>query len=245
MGKINTIIVDDNQDSREIIAAFLKNLPTIHVVAELKDGEELLNFISSQGQEPVHLVLADIGMPKLDGMEASKLCLTFAPNLKFIFITGFDHYAVEAFNVAAVDYIVKPIQRERLYEAIQKAVTILTLEEQNQSSQVSKQSKLIVKKGKNTFYIRLDHILFIEKKGKDTMVHTKVGLFETLESLETIERSINDSSFFQTHRSFIVNLNKVLSVEASGKTYLVHFEEYAEVAHISKLKINQFQALIK
>lgn len=244
MKEINTILVDDNPDSREILTAFISYLPQINLIAELKDGEELLTYITSDAGEDVDLVLADIGMPKINGIEANKLCTKLRPELKFIFITGYEDFAVEAFTLSAIDYIVKPIEQERLYKGLKKAVSLIN-NEREKSKSISTTDKLIVKKGRTTFYIRLDTIYFIEKRGKDTVVHTKSGVYETLDSLEAIDSSLNDPSFFQTHRSYIVNLNNVLSVEASGKTYLIRFDGYPEVAHISKLKISQFQKMIK
>jgi two-component system LytT family response regulator len=185
-------------------------------------------------------------MPKLNGVEAIKLCTKFIPNLKFIFITGYDEYAVEAFNISAVDYVIKPIEQQRLFEAIQKAFNLINLENDCRKKVLSNdQDKLILRKGRSTFYIPTNAIYFIGKSGTETVVHTKNETYTTFESLKTLSENITHPAFFQTHRSYIVNLNHVRCVEAFGKTYLAYFDNYTETAHISKLKINQVQKLIQ
>ncbi|MCL7749481.1 LytR/AlgR family response regulator transcription factor [Halalkalibacter alkaliphilus] len=240
-------IVEDHKDSREIINRFISYLPNMEVVYEGQNGQELLDFILDR-EHTVDIVLVDINMPRLNGMEATKLCKQNKPNLKVIFITGYEEYAVEAFAVSAVDYIVKPISQQRLYEALQKAVNFITLEEERTNIPVNHSldtNKLIIKKGRATFYLPIELIFFIEKTGKQTTIHTKNGVYETSESLDSIEKDLNQSSFYRTHRSYLVNLNHVLSIETYGKTYIAHFANYHQSAHISKLKISEVQKLIQ
>ncbi|WP_332695490.1 LytR/AlgR family response regulator transcription factor [Halalkalibacter lacteus] len=241
----NIVIADDNEDSREILTSFLSYMPDVKVVSQVKDGKELFELVSKQEIE-IDLVLADIGMPNLNGMEAIKLCTKFIPNLKFIFITGYNEYAVEAFNISAIDYVVKPIEQQRLFEAIQKAFNLINLENDCKKKGLNNnQNKLILRKGRSTFYIPINAIYFIEKSGKETVIHTKNETYTTLESLKTLSENISHPAFFQTHRSYIVNLNHVRCVETIGKTYLAYFDNYPETAHISKLKISEVQKLIQ
>lgn len=124
MDLIKVVIADDHEPSRRIIRRFIGSLENISIVGEAGNGEELLGQIESA--EP-HLVLVDIGMPKLDGINAIKECMKINPHLKVIFITGHNEYAVDAFDVSAVDYIVKPIERARLTSAVEKARAIIKM----------------------------------------------------------------------------------------------------------------------
>lgn len=124
MDEINIIIADDHEPSRTIIRRFIETLEQIRIVGEAGDGEELLELV---GERKPNLVLVDITMPKLNGINAIKECIKSLPQLKVIFVTGHNEYAVEAFDISAVDYIVKPIERKRLAVAIEKARAILKM----------------------------------------------------------------------------------------------------------------------
>ncbi|MFA9559999.1 LytR/AlgR family response regulator transcription factor [Evansella sp. AB-rgal1] len=243
---LKILIAEDNEDTRNILSRFIEYFPNMKVVGEVKDGQQLLDFLFTHGKK-IDVVLVDIHMPRLNGVEAIKLCKQFQPSLKFIFITGDVGYAVEAFSICAVDYVVKPIQQQRLYEALQKAANIIGLESNQSVSNEKKptNSKLVVKSGRTTFYLPVEVIFFIEKQGKVTLIHTKNGVYETIDSLESIEKDLHKPSFYRTHRSYIVNLKHIISIESFGKTFLAHFANYHKTAHISKLNINDVKDLIQ
>lgn len=240
MKKYKVIIADDNADSREIIADFIHYLPDFTVVAEAVDGKEVIEQVMRNKE--VDAVLVDIRMPKLNGFEAMKICMEYVPHLKFIFITGYDDYAVEAFAISAVDYIVKPVEAERLYKALDKVrrMRIAEGEEPKSEMNAEKRKRIILRNRRLTFYIPIDDILFIEKNGKEALVHTANRTYVTLETLDSIEKKLN-TSFFQSHRSYIVNLNKISHIETSGRTFLAYFSHYDKSAHISKHKIHTVQ----
>lgn len=121
---IKVVIADDHEPSRKIIRRFLEPIDQLCIVGEASNGEELIKKIADNNP---NLVLVDINMPKLNGLHAIKECIKLNPQLKVIFITGHVEYAVEAFDISAVDYIVKPIERNRLIVAIDKARDILKM----------------------------------------------------------------------------------------------------------------------
>ncbi|MGB8461394.1 MAG: response regulator, partial [Priestia megaterium] len=118
MNKINLIIADDNEDSVEILDYFIEQLPEFEVISICKDGEQLVQEVMAKSPD---LLLVDINMPTINGVDAIKKCLRIKPNLNFIFITGYDEFAVKAFELSALDYIVKPIEKTRLYMALERA----------------------------------------------------------------------------------------------------------------------------
>ncbi len=239
MKKYKVIIADDNADSREIIAEFIEYLPDFTVVAVASDGKDVIEQVMKH--KDVDVVLVDIRMPKLNGVEAIKICKEYVPHLKFIFITGYDDYAVEAFTISAVDYIVKPVESERFYKALDRVRKSSNVPEERMKRIPEEHMKRIVVRNKKlTFYIPTDEILFIEKNGKEALVHTIEKTYVTLETLDSIEKKLNHS-FFQSHRSYIINLNKISHIETSGRTYLAYFLHYDKSAHISKHKISNVQ----
>lgn len=241
MEKMKVIIADDDLPSRTILSHFTKLLPEYEVVAEVSNGEELIEIVMKEKPE---IALVDINMPGINGFEAVRACKEILPSLHVIFTTGHDEFAVEAFNISAVDYIVKPIERTRLYVALEKTKKFIRFQRsiENKPS-MSNSKKLSIKSNHMFLYLPTEDILYIEKEGRKTLVHLVNVQYETTDSLQELEGKLPEN-FHKTHRSFLVNLKKVIKVESVGETYLAHFSGTDKVAYISKLKINEVHALL-
>ncbi len=236
---IKTVLADDNLDSLEIIETILKRHKGFQIVATCTDGVELINQVRNYRPD---LVITDIKMPKLSGIEVIKKCRKFDSNVNFIFVTGFDDFAVEAFNVAAIDYIVKPFNMDRFFAALEKAIE--KIQHKRQIKAKNFRSKLKIKNNGSIYYIPLEDIYFIEKQGKKCLIHGKNKMYETNEGIKVLYEKLNDT-FYLSHRSYIINLKKILHISASNETYLAHFEGIPDHAHISKLKIKEIETIIQ
>ena len=159
--RIKTIIAEDHPDSIEIIEAFIERHPSFEVIGTCTDGEELMNQVILK--DPT-LIIADINMPKVNGMEAIKKCKTIKSDLKVIFITGYDDFAVEAFAESAVDYMVKPIDPVRVYQALEKVKNALELEKSEKYVQGTR--KLKIKTNGILHLIPMEDIFLLKNKGK-------------------------------------------------------------------------------
>jgi two-component system LytT family response regulator len=230
------LLADDHQDSLEVVEAYIKEHPHFEVIATCNDGEELVSKIAIYKPD---IVITDVKMPKLNGVEAIKKAMQFNENVKVIFVTGFDEFAVEAFNLEAVDYIVKPVELPRLYAALEKSQTDNRLKVLTTNSR----KKLPFKFNGSMFFIPYDDIFFIEKTGKKCLIHTKEGTFETYERISVLARLL-DKSFFLSHRSNIVNLDNILYIKPKNETFLAYFRNFDKHAHISKLKIKEIETLL-
>jgi two-component system, LytTR family, response regulator len=239
MDFLKIITADDNVTSRVLLSHFIHFLPQYKIVGEAVNGEELVRLVL---EEKPDIALVDIDMPDLNGMEAVKICKQLVPDLQIIFITGYDEFAVEAFEISATDYIVKPIERTRLFHALEKARKLIELSRQNCLLK-SKDKRLGIKSQSSILFLPLKDILFIEKENRKTVIHTSNERYETTETLSEIESKLDDY-FFKTHRSYIVNLKKIVKIEPAGETYLAHFLDSHKIAYISKLKINEVQKKI-
>jgi len=233
MNSMKIIIADDDQPSRTILKHFIQLLPEYSIVSEASSGKELIELVMKERPD---IVLVDINMPGLNGVEAVKTCKEVLPSLQVIFITGYDEFAVEAFNMSATDYIVKPIERARLFMALEKAKKSLQMQKQVTN-------KLNIKSNNTYLYLSIDDLLYIEKEGRKSILQTANESFETTDSLQDLEYRL-PNYFHKTHRSFLVNLKKVVRIESFGETYLAFFQGSEKVAHISKLKINEVHALM-
>jgi two-component system, LytTR family, response regulator len=234
MEDIKVIIADDDHSSKTLLCYFIEILSEYRVVGTAANGQELIELVK---KEKPDIVLVDIHMPGINGVEAAKVCKEMIPSLKVIFTTGSDEFAVEAFNISAVDYIVKPIEKIRLFIALEKAKQSLQFEVKKEARTFSK-NKLAIKSNHSFLYILIEDILYIEKVGRKSIIHIENNQFETLESLQEIEERLPEY-FYKTHRSYLVNLKKIVKIEAFGETYAVDFGKPKKVAYISKLKINE------
>ncbi|WP_367613762.1 LytR/AlgR family response regulator transcription factor [Heyndrickxia ginsengihumi] len=240
METLKVVIADDDHPSRMILKHFLDLFIDYRIVGEAEDGKELIELILHKKPD---IALVDINMPGLNGLEAVKICKEKAPQLQVIFTTGFDEFAAEAFDVSAADYVIKPIERTRLFLALEKARKGFEVAKQSVMKSHNANQKIAVKSYNTLLYLVVDEILFIEKKARKTVIHTTDHCYETTETLQEIEETL-PSYFYKTHRSFIVNLKKITRIEASGETYLAYFAKCSKVAYISKLKIYNVQSLL-
>lgn len=228
--KIKIVIADDHEEAVEIIEAFVQSLNGFEVVGTTSSGDGLLDLCMNLSP---HLVITDIHMPNGNGIEAIESCLKINPDLKVIFTTAFHQYAVNAFELNAVDYVMKPIKKERLYLALEKAKGILQKHEQQEKKRI-----LTIKMDRVSYFIPFDRIIFFEVKNRKTIIHTINKQYETNESLDQIFSQLDDR-FFRSHRSFIVSLNYISHITFEKETYFVHFRDYPEYAHASKLQKNK------
>ncbi|MCA0966591.1 LytR/AlgR family response regulator transcription factor [Priestia flexa] len=231
---MKVLIADDNIDSIEILEYFISQVPGFDVIGSCRDGEDLIQQVMVQSPE---LILVDINMPNMSGLEAVKECLKIKPDLRFIFITGYDQFAVEAFELSALDYIIKPIEKQRLYVALERAKKTLVKQDVEAPTK-ARAKRLPVKFNGSTYYIPINEIIFIEKSGKKCLIFTEL---RTYENISDIYMYLDPNIFSQTHRSYIVNLEKVSHITPRNETYLVYFLNFDEYAHISKLKIQEVQ----
>lgn len=214
-------------DAQEIMIRFIHPLKDFEVIGVAENGESLVNLVANK--KP-HLIIADINMPELNGIDAISACLKMQPELRVIFTTAYPEYAVDAFDLSAIDYVVKPIKKERLYVALEKVKKLIL------SSHI-KRSILTIKMDRVSYFIHFSSIICIEKANRKTIIHTIDLTYETNESLESIFEKLADQ-FFRSHRSFIVNLDYISHITLEGDSYFAHFRNYTHYAHVSKLRIN-------
>ncbi|WP_413300943.1 LytTR family DNA-binding domain-containing protein [Bacillus sp. 1P10SD] len=234
---MKVLIADDNAQSRKLLKHLIKTLLNYQIVGEAINGEDLINKV--MGEKP-DIALVDIDMPLLNGMEAVKSCKKIVPSLQVIFITGHDEYALEAFDVNAIDYIVKPIDRDRLYAGLDRAAAFSKQPAMEQQPSVKKD--LMVKQHNQFSFIPLDEIIFIERAERKAVIHTIQQKIELNEALTNLEE-ILDCRFVASHRSFIINLQYLKRIEAAGQTYKAYFKNCEETAKVSKNKLAELQKI--
>jgi two-component system LytT family response regulator len=229
------LIADGNAASRKLLKQMVKYMPNYQIIGEAVNGEDLINKVV---MEKPDVALVDINMPLLDGMKAVKSCKKIVPSLQVIFITSNDKYALEAFGVQAIDYIIKPIDRNRLIAALERASAFQNRTVSIEPSPIKKD--LMIKQNNQYFFIPLDDIIFIKKADRKSVIYTMSEKIEFNEALTNLEE-ILDSRFVSSHRSYIINLQYLYKIEVSGQAYVAHFKNYKDTAKVSKTKLAELQ----
>lgn len=208
--KIACIIVDDESIARDIIASHLAKIENIEVVAQCKNAIEAFNVISNQ---TVDLIFLDISMPEISGIAFAK---SINKDIKIIFTTAFRDYAVEGFDLKAVDYLLKPIAFERLLKAVDRYFEISTTTGNTISNTFKDQNFIFVRSNRRMIKIDFDKILYIESYSDYLKIHlqeknNKSGTIITRETISAIEAKLPKNHFIRIHRSYIVGLTKIQS----------------------------------
>ena len=255
---IKTIIVDDEEDARELLKIYLSDEVDITLVAECKNGEEAIAAI--QRQTP-SIVLLDIQMPGIGGLEVIEKLTPPYPYI--IFVTAFDEYAIDAFELNAIDYVLKPYSEERIKQALKKAKNRVR---DNDLKQLTKQYEAIlealkgdalgenregyfqrisVKNPQRTLFIDVADIIMLEASDQYIEVHTSEGKFIVRDSIDHLEQALDPHIFFRTHRACIVNLQEVKALESpTSKTSMVILKNGMKV-RLSSTRKSQFKQAMR
>jgi two-component system, LytTR family, response regulator LytT len=221
---INTIIVDDEKPAREELAFLLKGFPEIHVLAQGKNGLEAINLIKDHNPD---LVFLDVQMPGLDGFGVlQKLVERKVRVPHVVFATAFDHYAVQAFDVNAVDYVLKPFDKARISRAIQKvkreieSATSPTERLEQLVSQLaapkpnsSQPAKVLIRSQQRMLLVDSRDLIFASIEGGLISITAKDAEgTSNYRTLDELLEALDDESFWRPHRSYLVNIHHIKEV---------------------------------
>ncbi len=218
--KLKVVIIDDEKLARDLIRSFLTSYTNIEVAAECENGFEGIKSINELKPD---LIFLDIQMPKLNGFEMLEL---IDENLNIIFSTAYDQYALKAFEVNAVDYLLKPFPRERFDEAvnrvidrIEKAEPTIPKQKDLASKFVSKDEilkRIVVKHNQKIIIIPVEQIIYLEAQDDYVKIVTKDGSSLKQNRMRFFEEHLPDS-FVRIHRSYLVNINSIKQIDLIGK----------------------------
>jgi two-component system LytT family response regulator len=220
---VRVIVADDEPIGRHRLVRLLQAEPDTDVVAACADGEEAIEAIREHTPD---IVLLDIQMPNLDGFEVVA-ALGEAQQPAVIFVTAHDQYALRAFEVHAFDYLLKPVDQERLRDAISRAVTSAVrsphpgptrrilglLEELNARERARGRERLVVRTPERAFFLRTETIDYIEAAGKFVHLHVGRTLHALRESMAELEQELDPGRFLRISRSVIVNLDRIQEIQ--------------------------------
>jgi two-component system LytT family response regulator/two-component system response regulator LytT len=216
-GTISTLIVDDEQLAREELAFLLKDFPEIEVIDSASNGLEALKMI--EDLEP-DLVFLDVQMPGLDGLGViEKLKEKNIPLPYFVLATAFDQYAVDAFRLDAIDYLLKPVEKDRLALSVERAGKIVEAKQaaESKSADVTRpniqRTKLLVRSGQRNLVVDANDLIYATiDDGLITVVTTQMEGQLNYRTIEELQSNLDPDIFWRVHRSFLVNINRIREV---------------------------------
>jgi len=218
---VSAVIVDDERLARDELAFLLKGVGDVRVVAEARNGVEAVHLIKEHAPD---LVFLDVQMPGLDGFGViQKLLDRRIPLPQIVFATAFDQYAVRAFDVNAVDYVLKPFDKKRIVQAVEKARVRLhetspadkldTLVKMLAAHKPQPASKLLLKSTGRLFLVDQKDICFASiEDGVITVVTPSMEGQSNCRTLEELLASLDPNMFWRAHRSYLVNINRIKEV---------------------------------
>lgn len=232
----NILICDDQKPIRKMLEKIASENPFISKVFVAEDGIEAVKVIQ---QEKVDIALLDIDMPNLNGIDTAKYINKLSPDTRFIFITGHMEYAIDSFAVHPYNYLLKPID----VAVFKNNLAELVLSIMKVSSQ-SNISMITVKDKNNTLMLPLKEIIFIEKVGRDTVVHTIKEEYIINKTLTELENKLN-RNLLRVHQSFIVSICKIARIQEIGnRSYKIEFSGTKKTAYMSRYKFEKLKEII-
>jgi len=217
---IKVLIVDDEELSRQAVKDLLKEWRDVEIVGECRNGFEAVETIPKLKPD---LVFLDIQMPQLNGFDVIELLGEQAPAV--IFVTAFDEYALKAFEAAAVDYVLKPVQAERLAKALDKyrrqvggsnPVSLQPFIDSHQTHSAPL-ARILVRDGVKVHIVPAAEIRYIKAEDDYVMIHTANQALLKLERLSHLEKMLDRRSFCRIHRSFLLNVAFLAKVDSHKK----------------------------
>ena len=201
---ITCIAIDDEPKALEIIERYCRKTSLIDLRATFREPVKAIEFMN---REKVDLVFLDINMPEISGMQ---LVQTLSPRPMIIFTTAYSHYAVESYDLNALDYLLKPITFERFLAAINKA----TGPSSSKNNVVNEDDPAIfIKSGPQTYQVKVADILYLEKDGNYITVHLKDKNILIRENMTDIFDIVPQEEFVRVHKSFVVAIRHITMIE--------------------------------
>lgn len=248
------LIVDDEIPARKELLYILTDIQGIEVVGEASHGKEAIEL---NRQLKPDIMFLDIQMPQMSGIDVARQLMEEEHVPTIIFITAYDEFAIEAFDVNAVDYLLKPVSEEKLKNRLKR---IIDMDKKDDSIDYNKIGDIIKKlkfdiKG-NSNIISLNHnnklipiemkdIIYATIEDKSTIIITKKGRFETNCTLNRLLEKLDSSIFFRSHKSYIVNLKDIESVEPwFNSTYNINLKSHDEIIPVSRNYAKEFKKIM-
>jgi len=240
---LRCIIVDDEYPSREELKYFIKNYSDMDIVKEFDDSLDALKFLEGN---KVDLIFLDINMPNLDGMCLGKIVNKFEDKPTIVFITAYKEYAIEAFEIEAADYILKPYSEDRIINTIKRIEKNYRENEKPRRNEEPLNERITLWRNDKMKVINIEDICYCEVKERDTIVYTSNEEYIANVSISSFYDKLPEERFFRSHRGFIINIDKIVEIIPwFNNTYNVKLRGVDAQIPVSRSKIKTFRRIMR
>ncbi len=210
---IRIVVADDEPSTAKYLKNVIDEIQGANVVKVVNNGKDAIRCVDEYKPDAVFL---DINMPDMSGVDVARYLKRKYPDISIVFVSGYSEYALEAYELSACDYIMKPFKGERIQKTIHrlKEKELATIPSGKQ-----KERELLIETVQKKVFIKLSEILFLESKRPKILIKTVCNEFLTRGDLQTFENMLSQDGFFRSHKGYIVNLDYVKEILPSGRTY--------------------------
>lgn len=211
---INALIVEDEPLARDELKYLLKRTQLVHIIEECDSIDLALEYLGKI--ESIDVVFLDIQLGEQNGMQLAEKIQKMKNPPEIVFATAYDCYALHAFDMQAIDYLLKPFDEERIQVTIKKLEKTIANKHathSNQENKIEKLEKIAVTIDDKMKIIAVEDIQFISSQNGKTMIATEIGVYTVTSTLIQLEQKLKVDYFLRVHRSFLVNTNKIVEIE--------------------------------
>ena len=236
---ISCIIVEDELPAREELKYFLNEEKEIKLIAEFDNPLDTLNFLENNTTDVIFL---DISMPDMNGISLGKIVTKMYPNMKIVFITAYKDYAVDAFEIKAFDYLLKPYSETRIRNLLKSLVNTET--EVISSIKNSNLKKITVNIDERLYVISLNDVEYIEASEKETLIFSNQKKYISKIKISKWEEMLKGYNFYRCHRSFIINLDKITEIEQwINSSWIIKIKNYTTAIPVRRNNIKELKEI--
>ncbi|MGE7676363.1 LytR/AlgR family response regulator transcription factor [Lysinibacillus sp. NPDC094403] len=229
---VSALLIEDNvtiqQQLQKLINYF--DIPLIGVASSCEEAKQILS------NEIPSIIFCDIHLPDSNAFTLMQQIKIQYPYIGIVFITGYTEFAHKAYDIEAIDYLIKPFDQDRFYTCMKKVYAYLNMNKISRHNPIK--DILPIKNNNGIELLDQKNIVYIRAEGKVSklivIINGKNKVIQISESLKSLETKVDSDMFMRTHRSFIVNLNHINRIESSGQTNLIFFKTCSDIAYLSK-----------
>ncbi|RXJ69787.1 DNA-binding response regulator [Halarcobacter ebronensis] len=231
---MKVLIVDDEK----LALSRLKRLLNEENILDICECNSSIEALKEVAKQSFNIAFLDISMPNIDGLELANTLLQMNPNIYIVFQTAYEEHAIQAFEIGGMDYLLKPISKESIQRSLNKAQKYINLTDNSK--------KLIAKRGNKIYLIDIDDIFYIKADLDEVIIKIKNADAYLRKKIGDMENLLKGKNFFRVHRSYIINIDKIKSMQSVEQSKLeISFEGIDDIVTSSKDGAKEFREYLE
>ena len=234
---VKVVMADDEPGVMLLLCSILSKLEGALVVGTAENAKDTIKLTMEQNPD---LAFLDIELPDMKGIELAEKLRDIKPDMAIVFITAHQEYSLDAFKLYASDYILKPIDEERVKSTFLRIYKMLEISKKSNTSSYTEPSRISINLGDERIFIKLNEIFYIERSGRHTLIFCTNGKYKTRQTLQEMEKHLG-KMFFRSHKSFIINTDRIEKIVSfpNSSYYEVKFNDCEDKALLSRDRMSE------